>query len=282
MKKYVILILTYVMALSCAGCGSKVVGDNNTATSNQAVSDLSPDENVQETGSGEEQSSFLAKVISSEGQLLVEPFYGEWECRSSDRIEVNTRNILSEEELSSFQEGDIVQIIYDGYLLETYPARAQNTYDVIEKKLSEVFAINYSSWIVSNQKNIYDTMEGYIQKDLITEGIARADYSPDEETLTTVWNKISELDLLSIHREMTSTVLTDSDQAIGMEPCTSYEIVIRMNGRESTIKGDETAWYYRDTDEQADSFVKFVYFMNQLMMDTGEYKSLPEAVGGYV
>lgn len=278
MKKYVILILACVMILCLMGCGTKDTGTSNPT----GPVDLAPSENGQDTDGEEEQSSFLAKVISADGyMLLVEPLYGERELRSADRIYVGIQDILSEEEISSLNEGDIVQIIYDGYLLESYPAQIQKEYDVIKKELSEVFAICYSNWIVLDNKNIYDTIGGYIQKDLVTEGIAAIDYIPDNETLSSVLNQISELDLLSIDREMTSIVLTDTDEAVGVEPCTHYEIIIQLGGMEYTIKGDSTAWHYKDTDSQAKSFTEFISFMNELMQNTVEYKSLPEAVGGY-
>ena len=276
MKKYYILLLACIWMMCMLGCGTR-----NTSASGGSEGAASQN-GGQEVPEGEEPSSFLAKVISADEQmLLVEPLYGERELRSADRIEVGIQNILSEEERSSLNEGDIVQIIYDGYLLETYPAQTQKVYDVTLKELSEIFAICYSSWYIAEQKNIYDTVAGYIQKDLITEGIATVDYTPDDETLVAVWNKVSELDLLSIDRMMISTVLADSDEVFEMEPCMQYEIIIQINGTEYTIKGDETAWYYRGTDEQADSFSAFVSFMNQLMKNTAEYQSLPEAVGGY-
>ncbi len=279
MKKQIIFLLACMMTLCMMGCGTKSTGISTDATGE--IDGQLPN-NQQENPEDGEQSSFLAKVISADGQmLLVEPLPGEWELRSADRIEVGVRDILTEDELAEISEGDVVQIIYDGYLLETYPARAHNTYDVFPKALGEVFDICYSSWYLPGQKNIYDTVGETIQKDLVTNGVASTDYTPDEETLLSIWNQIAELELLSIDREMTSAVLTDSDQVIGIEPCVYYEIQIRIGTAEYSIKGDATAHYYKGTDPQAAHFTQFVAFMDQVMKGTPEYQFLPEAVGAY-
>ena len=140
------------------------------------------------------------------------------------------------------------------------------------------FAIYYSDWIVN--KNILDTYEGYIQKDLIENGVDRVDYDISDDILQSIYDKIIELDLCSIDKEMTSANLTTSDKIYGVEPCTHYEIKFTINGKIYTITGDETANSHKNN-ENAKSFCEFISFMRQIIISTDEYKSLPEAQGGY-
>ena len=129
--------------------------------------------------------------------------------------------------------------------------------------------------------NIYDTYTGTIQKDLVTNGVATAEFTPSEETLREIYAKSVEYDIYSITREMTSSVLTTDDTLIRAEPNTYYEITITAGGGTHTVKGDYTAWEYTETDTDADNFMQFVRFMIETLYDEPEYQKLPDAVGGY-
>lgn len=148
------------------------------------------------------------------------------------------------------------------------------------KTFPDAFAIYFSCWINESQKNILDTYEGYIQKDLVELGVATTEYSASDEVLKSIYEQIGALDLTSIERVMTSKVLTTDDTGVAMEPCTYYEIRFTIDGTEYRISGDATAWYYEDSD--AASFTCFVEFMNDLMRSSEEYQSLPDAEGGYL
>lgn len=69
-------------------------------------------------------SSFTAKIIELDGSsALVEPAEGEWERNSADRIYVSIRDF---EDIGA-NEGDLVEIFYDGYIMESYPAQIHGT-----------------------------------------------------------------------------------------------------------------------------------------------------------
>lgn len=143
------------------------------------------------------------------------------------------------------------------------------------------FAIRFVSWIMPGQENIYDTYTGTIQKDLVTAGAAATRFTPDKETLEDIYEKVKEYDICSIYREMTSSVLATDGNGVMSQPLTIYEITITANGHTFVIRGDRTADYYKDTDSDADNFMKFVNYMREVMNSTPEYQSLPDAVGGY-
>ena len=63
---------------------------------------------------------FTARVVEcGENWVLVEPLDGEEERKSCDRISFGPMNL----EDIGVQEGSVVEIIYNGEILETYPAQ---------------------------------------------------------------------------------------------------------------------------------------------------------------
>lgn len=76
-------------------------------------------------GFGDKVETFNAVVLENmKTSLLVEPSEGEDELRSSDKITVTViKDGAVFEDLSSFKEGSIVKITYDGTIMESYPAQ---------------------------------------------------------------------------------------------------------------------------------------------------------------
>lgn len=69
-------------------------------------------------------SVFQAKILEiGEGSYLVEPAEGSLELKSADQITVPITHLESSLEP---EVGDIIEIIYSGEIMETYPARLQN------------------------------------------------------------------------------------------------------------------------------------------------------------
>lgn len=97
MKKIVLFALSICVLLSGCGIGSSNAGNDN------------------------DQSSFKAAVLEiNENSILVEPLEGEDVLRSADRVSVSTTGIDISDDLA---EGDIVEIIYSGGIMESYPAQ---------------------------------------------------------------------------------------------------------------------------------------------------------------
>ncbi|MBE6710369.1 MAG: hypothetical protein E7579_04530 [Ruminococcaceae bacterium] len=139
------------------------------------------------------------------------------------------------------------------------------------------FAVYYADWINESQPDILDTYEGYIQKDLIMDGTAKTDYTPSEEEITAIYDKIVELELWKMPDNMRA-------EAEVIQPMTYMEIRFTMNGKTYEILADTTVFHgYNENiePEEAETVGKFCMFMQQFMMDTDEYQSLPESRGGY-
>ncbi len=142
------------------------------------------------------------------------------------------------------------------------------------------FAVYYAMGIDNGQMNILDTYEGYIQKDLIRKGTARADYTPTDEEIVAIYDIITELELWT----MPNNVRPDSEI---VQPTTYFEIRFTMDGNTYEILADSTinhsTWLNENiTSEQAEAINTFCRFLHELMMDTDEYQSLPDSEGGYM
>ena len=73
--------------------------------------------------------SFHAKVLEvSDGYLLVEPLADSSESRSANQIQVSLRDKTTSWSIPAV--GDVVKIVYDGNIMETYPAQISKVYHI--------------------------------------------------------------------------------------------------------------------------------------------------------
>lgn len=95
--------------------------DNNT---NVSTGDVNPN-NPQ----AEEEYTFTAKVIETEGSLLIAPDEETNEFKSSDKISVHTAGTKffdkngNEITIEKLQAGDRISVVYNGIIMESYPAQ---------------------------------------------------------------------------------------------------------------------------------------------------------------
>ncbi|MDD2269071.1 MAG: hypothetical protein PHY15_05910 [Eubacteriales bacterium] len=147
------------------------------------------------------------------------------------------------------------------------------------EKAPRGFAIHFETWIVEERKNVFNTYEGYIQKDLIQNGIEQKDYKITKADLDEIYRKI--YTIKDIKQEMTTGNLSQDGTRIGIEPMTYYMIAFRLDGVTYIIKGDKTSSYYIESSREAAAFWEAVNFLSDFMQNTDVYKSMPAAVGGY-
>ena len=72
-----------------------------------------------------------------DGYFLVEPVEGSRELRSASKIEIPMKNMISSPEP---EVGDVLEIEYDGQIMESYPARISNVYSIRVTKQEKVSA----------------------------------------------------------------------------------------------------------------------------------------------
>ncbi len=69
--------------------------------------------------------TFQATVLEAgDAQILVEPVSGSAELSSADQIYVSNPDAVA------LQVGDVVEITYDGSIMETYPAQLGEVYSI--------------------------------------------------------------------------------------------------------------------------------------------------------
>lgn len=126
-----------------------------------------------------------------------------------------------------------------------------------------------------------DTATGKLQKDLLADGTASAEFQPDEELLQQLYELVSRDGFLSISREMTAQELATDGTAAGVSPNTCYEITVTMNGKQTVVRGDQTAAAYTDTDADAACFVAVTDELQQIVRELPEWKAMPESDEAY-
>lgn len=139
------------------------------------------------------------------------------------------------------------------------------------------FAVYYADWINENQPDIFDTYEGYIQKDLIMNGTAKTEYTPSDEVITAIYNKIVELELWKLPENMRAKTQV-------IQPMGYMEIRYTIDGRMYELLTNSSIFHgYGENiaPDDAEKAEQFCMFMQKTIMETEEYKSLPDSEGGY-
>ena len=120
MKKYIFLIFLLMFSISLVACGNNI--------NNNIVDEPNNDEIIKK------EVSFEAKILEiHEKSILVEPVEGSNELKSSDKISLGVSNINIDFDL---QLGQTIKIVYDGMIMESYPAQ------IIASKISLVESNN--------------------------------------------------------------------------------------------------------------------------------------------
>ena len=148
----------------------------------------------------------------------------------------------------------------------------------------EDFAIHFETWIDGSQRNILDTYEGYIQKDLIFDGISKKDYNPSYVERCQLYQFVIGFEHRTdwdFSKEVTYDNYSDEEISVSMNPLTKYYLKFTANGKTFEISGDATASECTDQSAEAAYFMQAIRGIANFYRNTEEYKSMPEAEGGY-
>ncbi len=156
------------------------------------------------------------------------------------------------------------------------PAEPQKT-----EQMPQDFAISFAWWHNPEQKNSMDTAAGELRKDLLADGTASAEFQPDDDLLQRLYELVSRDGFLSIDREMTAQELAKDGTAAGVSPNTCYEIAVTLNGKQTVVRGDQTAAMYTETDEDAACFMAVADELKQIVQELSAWKVLPDVDGAY-
>ena len=212
-------------------------------------------------------------------------------------------------DLTGLTSGDRVEVVIANQIEETYPCRGrlygirktaegsmedlsawmieslgEMGYTVTETAAPADFAIRLEVWIDGSQRNILDTYEGYIQKDLVADGVSRQDYTPSYAEKCQLYYAVLALVEnadLDFSRPVTYDNYAIYNNSIMMSPLTCYSLQFTANGRTLAISGDATAGECVDQSDEVRYFMEAVRAVFRFYRNTDAYKSMPEANGGY-
>lgn len=148
----------------------------------------------------------------------------------------------------------------------------------------EDFAIHFASWIDGNQRNIIDTYEEYIQKDLVLAGVSKKEYKPSHTELCQLYQFVVVLEHRTdwdFSKDVTYDNYADEEISVSMDPLTKYYLKFTANGKTFEISGDATAGECIEQSTEAARFMQAVSGLTNYYRNTEVYKSMPEAEGGY-
>ena len=146
------------------------------------------------------------------------------------------------------------------------------------------FAIHFEAWIDGNQRNILDTYEGYIQKDLISDGVSKEDYTPSYVELCQLYQFVMVLEYrteLDFSKSVTYDNYANEEISVSMDPLTHYYLKFTANGKTIEISGDATAGECTAQSEEALYFIQAIRDIGNFYRNTEVYRSMPESNGGY-
>lgn len=148
----------------------------------------------------------------------------------------------------------------------------------------EDFAIHFELWIDGSQRNILDTYEGYIQKDLVLAGVSKKEYTANYPERCQLYQFVLAFEKRTdwdFSKNVTYDNYANEEISVSMNPLTKYYLKFTANGKTFEISGDATAAECTDQSYEARHFIQAVRGLYNYYINTDVYKSMPEANGGY-
>lgn len=140
------------------------------------------------------------------------------------------------------------------------------------------FDVRMEMWVDVSQKNIFDTYDGFVQKDLVRAGTFGKQFEPSREMMEEIYARLVECDLASVNKEITRMGLYGQEGYIS--PNVRFQLYFTVNGREYLILGDSTGLH---TDHgMAQRTNDFLYYLAMLKEELQVQLKFPEEDGGYM
>lgn len=118
------------------------------------------------------------------------------------------------------------------------------------------------------QKNEFDTLKGVVIKDLIENGIAKANITSSDEEMSKIYEKMKDINVLE-EKKFTSKCES--------EPYEETEWKITLNGDTVT----HSIRKYCDPTKDAEHFLELRNYVFNKVKNKEEFIKLPKAKGGY-
>ncbi len=141
------------------------------------------------------------------------------------------------------------------------------------------FNLRFEMWIDVKQKNIFDTYDGYVQKDLIRNGTFGKQFEPSREMMEEIYAKLVECDMASVNKEITWNGLYGTGERHS-EPNIRFQLYFTVDGREYLILGDSMG--LGADHKMAENTNDFLRYLSGLKEELQTQLNFPEADGGYM
>ena len=140
----------------------------------------------------------------------------------------------------------------------------------------EKMKFTYSSWVSDEQKNVFSTVDKVIQKDLVTDKVASAEWEISAETEAAVAELFRKYDAAGLaERQKQYAKSSEDSETVTMTFPTSYaELTFVWDGAEYAIPATTK-------DSLMPELKAFYEELEELLRKEAAYRSLPEAKGGY-
>ncbi len=144
------------------------------------------------------------------------------------------------------------------------------------------FSVRFVYWTDASRKNILDSKEHILQKDLVLDGTAETTYDPDETVLRSIWAGVMNNGFPDIdQKNLKCNGNVGDGTAVSITPLTQYEITIEMNCETYSLHGNSYTFHFQDRHEDAKRFCTVCRFLMNVFENSAEFRSLPNAKSGY-
>lgn len=193
-------------------------------------------------------------------------------------FDVNT-TLYSGEKLTGFDAGDEVRITYNGMVAMSYPAQIFTVYAIskLNSTQSEApddfsFAMTWGVFGISS----YDSETGKLIK--TTDSTHPEDYVTtyflSDDELNAVWTIIEDLDVENIGKfEYDDFGLSD--------PHLSLSLTVKTGSIDKTITVPEASLMYEGMTPEAQKFINAIKAIRDILVNTDEWKALPDCENFY-
>ena len=144
------------------------------------------------------------------------------------------------------------------------------------------FTLSYAAWYDEAQPDGFDLAQGIVQKDLVLDGAAQAEFTPDETLRQQVYALLVQCEADTIVQPVTAQSYAAPGEGVGISPNRQYEIHFTANGKTYTLTGDSTGLAYTGEQMQAARFQALVQELQEILQAQPAYQALPQANGGYL
>ena len=142
------------------------------------------------------------------------------------------------------------------------------------------FSFEFSHWVNPEQKNIWSTEKKRIQKDLVFDGVAGADWTITKKDLAEVESLIREYQVTQMKEEIDQYLATAETFSFEY-PDTIFELSFFLDGQRYSVSFPFGVLKGIPKDDSRYKYNEFFDKLFAILEGQGVYKNLPESSGGY-